>query len=169
MIQSLTNSHPRHAELVSASIAPSKAEARGDGWTLKRVQGDELLSGQRRQAQSHGQIYPLRVFAFDQVDLPLPVPALELLFPEDSALHVAEHLEAHEAMDTVSAGKAGDAARPMLMQARDQVRRDADVERPVGLAGQNIDARLAIHSAPETADRWMLKQVQHDDKGRVCA
>jgi hypothetical protein len=32
----------RHAELVSASIAPFKPSARDEKWTLKQVQGDEL-------------------------------------------------------------------------------------------------------------------------------
>ena len=31
----------RHAELVSASITPSGDSARGEGWTLKQVQGDD--------------------------------------------------------------------------------------------------------------------------------
>ena len=33
----------RHAELVSASIAPTETVASGEGWTLKQVQGDEDL------------------------------------------------------------------------------------------------------------------------------
>ncbi|WP_165271730.1 hypothetical protein [Pelagerythrobacter rhizovicinus] len=33
----------RHAELVSAFIAPSKPAARAEKWTLKQVQGDEIV------------------------------------------------------------------------------------------------------------------------------
>ena len=33
--------HARHAELVSASIAPHARTARAEKWTLKQVQGDE--------------------------------------------------------------------------------------------------------------------------------
>jgi hypothetical protein len=33
--------HPRHAELVSASIPLHVPTARGEKWTLKQVQGDE--------------------------------------------------------------------------------------------------------------------------------
>ena len=56
MTPNLATDQPRHAELVSASIAPhaqvlrneaaspacpSRASAQTDGWTLKRVQGDD--------------------------------------------------------------------------------------------------------------------------------
>ena len=56
MTPSLATDQPRHAELVSASIVPharvlrnetaspacpSRASAQTDGWTLKRVQGDD--------------------------------------------------------------------------------------------------------------------------------
>jgi hypothetical protein len=34
--------HSRHAELVSASIAPPRPVVREEGWTLKQVQGDEI-------------------------------------------------------------------------------------------------------------------------------
>lgn len=33
----------RHAELVSASVAPQVAKARGEEWTLKQAQGDEMI------------------------------------------------------------------------------------------------------------------------------
>ncbi|MFO6428932.1 tRNA pseudouridine(55) synthase TruB [Erythrobacter sp. W302b] len=36
--------HLRHAELVSASISPQAPAARDEEWTLKQVQGDDLLS-----------------------------------------------------------------------------------------------------------------------------
>jgi cysteinyl-tRNA synthetase len=41
MVMSVTTLKARHAELVSASIAPSGAAGDGEGWTLKQVQGDE--------------------------------------------------------------------------------------------------------------------------------
>ena len=56
MTPNLATNQPRHAELVSASIVPHarvlrnetaspacppKASARTEGWTLKRVQGDD--------------------------------------------------------------------------------------------------------------------------------
>ncbi len=39
----LTTPLHRHAELVSASILPPARTARAEKWTLKQVQGDELL------------------------------------------------------------------------------------------------------------------------------
>ena len=40
MVMGVTQLKARHAELVSASIAPSQPEGADEGWTLKQVQGD---------------------------------------------------------------------------------------------------------------------------------
>jgi len=61
------------------------------------------------------------VFAFDQVDLPLSVPALELLFARDRVVHGFELLEADEAVNTVSAGESLHLSSSMLVEPRDQV------------------------------------------------
>ncbi|MBA4160665.1 MAG: cysteine--tRNA ligase [Novosphingobium sp.] len=42
MVMAVTQLKARHAELVSASIAPSQASVEGEKWTLKQVQGDEF-------------------------------------------------------------------------------------------------------------------------------
>src|SRR5690606_7061902 len=74
----------RHPELVSGSMPPPTRR-------------------QRFKAQPHRQVRPMRVLAFDQVDLPLPMPALELLLAQDRPFHVVEHLVADEPVDLVSA------------------------------------------------------------------
>ncbi len=134
----------RHHELVSASIPPS------------------VLS-YRRQAQPGGQIVPVGVLALDQVDLPLPVPAFELLLSRDGRNHIAEHFISDEAMDGISAGESLDCSIPVLPQPRDQIAGDADIECTVWLAGEDIDARVALnrHDA-ERGEEWTPKQVQGD-------
>jgi hypothetical protein len=73
-------------------------------------------------------------------------------------------LETHETPDTIFGREALHQPRSVLVEARDQVGRDADVERSIGPAGENVDTRLPhrlVH-----AKKWMLKQVQHDGESR---
>ena len=135
----------RHPELVSGSIPP-------------------LAQSQRCQPKADSQIMPIGVFAFNQIDLPLPVPVFEPLFAGDGGFHIAEKLISDEAVGFVSAGKAGNAAFAVLPQALDKVGGDTDIDGPVWLAGEDIDAGLALElHGIENAGKWMLKQVQHDD------
>ena len=158
-------SHVRHAELVSASILPTAPSVPEEKWTLKQVQGDgSSKMVERRQTQPDRQIMPVGVLAFDQVDLPLPMPTLELLLPQDCRLHVAEQLVAGEAVDPVAAGEAFDCTVAVLPKPHNQIARDADVKRAVPLASKHVDAGLAILShGSKDAALWMLKQVQHDE------
>jgi hypothetical protein len=93
----------RHAELVSGSISRFD---RSYGW----------------QAQTHRQVLPLRIGGVDEVDLPLPVPALQLLLTGDGAFHVAEHFEADEQVNVVALGKTLLRLLAMLPPSGDQVR-----------------------------------------------
>ena len=136
----------RHPELVSGSIPPP------------------ALS-KRRQAQSHRQVHPLRVLGVDQVDLPLPMPVLELLLPGNGVFHVAEHLEVDEPVDLVAAGEARQQPLAMLDKPLEQVRSDPDVDRAVVPAREEIDARIALlRHGSERAAKWTLKQVQGDEE-----
>ena len=139
----------RHPELVSGSI-PRSAQ------------------GHRRQTQPNCQIMPIRVLAFDQVDLPLPVPVLQLLLPRNGGGHIGEHFEAHEQVDTISVGEAWSLAFAVLPEPCRQIAGDPDVKCAVRFAGKDVDARVAfeLHEA-ERAAQWMLKQVQHDEEGVI--
>jgi len=161
----MMGSHVRHAELVSASILPTAPSVPEEKWTLKQVQGDEFSKMvERRQTQPHRQIMPIGVLAFDQVDFPLPVPALQLLFAQNGPLHVAEQFVADEAVDPIAAGEAFDCTVAVLPKPRNQIARDADVNCAVPLASKHVDTGLAILShGSEDAALWMLKQVQHDE------
>ena len=155
----------RHAELVSASILPQATSVLGDKWTPKQVQGDDLPTGtKRQQAQPNRQIMPIGVLALDQIDLPLPMPAFQLLLAGNGAFHVAEQFVAHEAVDLVATGEAFDGFIAMMPQSANQVAGDAYVKRPMSLTGEDVNAGLALWShAAENAAKWMLKQVQHDE------
>ena len=156
---------PRHPELVSGSISPRSQAAIGAPWMLKRVQHDEhgKSFAYRWQSQVYGQIDPVRVFRFDQVDLPIAVPVFQLLLARNRARHIVEHFKADKAIDRILRRISRGQIVAMLVQALDQVRRYADVERAIGLAGEYVDAGLfhLSHGRYMSAP-WTLKQVQGD-------
>jgi hypothetical protein len=165
---------PRHAELVSASIGPQKPEPCVAGWTLEQVQGEgdgrgqgdpisNQASPQWLKAKARREIKPLRILALDKIDFPLTVPALQLLFACDGSFHVSEKLVANQNVNGMATGESRHRVRAMLVQSGKKSRRYADVQRAVGLAGQNINARLLVDHRAELGPRWMLKQVQHDE------
>ena len=139
----------RHPQLVSGPISPPTRR-------------------QRRQTQSHGKIDPMRVVAFDQIDLPRPMPALELLFAQDGPFHVAELLEADKHVHRIFRGESRERIGAVPPQPRDEVGGYADVERAVRFAGENIDAGVALgRHGVERAAPWILKQVQDDEVGKM--
>ena len=110
----------------------------------------------------------MRIVSLDQIDFPLTVPALQLLFAQDRRLHVAEHFEAHEAMDLVPCDEATGNAFAVLPEPLHKVGCDPDIERSTRLAREDVDAGFAFERHPPViAARWMLKQVQHDGMGAV--
>ena len=137
----------RHPELVSGPIL-------------------RLTRTKRWQAQPHRQVRPMRVVFVDEVDLPLPMPAFELLFAQDCRVHVTEPFEMNEGVNTVLRSKSGNRIAAMLPDARDKIGSNPDVNRAVGLTGKDVDAGLAFVShGPEIGGQWILKQVQDDEKG----
>jgi hypothetical protein len=134
----------RHPELVSGSISRF---ARRNGW----------------QTQPHRQISPMRVMLVDQVDLPRPMPVLELLLTHNCWFHLAKHLKMDQAINRIFGGKAGKGFVAVLPQAGDQVRRHANVKRTIGFARKNINTGLTFLSHGRSlAAKWTLKQVQGD-------
>ena len=106
----------------------------------------------------------MRVGLVDQVDLPRPVPVLELLFAGNRALHIAEHLEMNEHVNVVFRGVPRDRIVAMLPEPAEKIGGYADVKRAVGLAGKDVDARVSLsRHGPERGAKWVLKQVQDDE------
>ena len=107
----------------------------------------------------------MRVMLLNQVQLPVAMPALQLLLSQDRSFHSPRLLEMDEPHYTIARRETGHTPTAMLVQTRDQLGRNANIESPAWRAGEDIDARLAIHfTSPANAAGWMLKQVQHDEK-----
>ncbi len=158
------NRHPRHPELVSGSILPSMQISQFERWMLKQVQHDENSGlGDRLKPQANSEIMPVRVFALDEVDLPLAVPTFQLLFSRNGRVHGVQHLISDETMDAVTLGETGQLAITMLPKSRGEIARDADIKCAVRFACENVDTRVSLqrHST-ERDGRWILKQVQDD-------
>ena len=137
----------RHPELVSGSIP-------------------RFDRGKRGQPQPHGKVRPMWVRRIDEIDLPRPVPVLELLLARDRSVHVAEHFEVDETVDFVAAGESRQSVVAMLPKPCDQIGRHADVERAERLARKDVDARdTFLPHGPVFGARWTLKQVQGDEEG----
>ena len=137
----------RHPELVSGSIA-------------------KLALPNRRQAQPHRQINPLRVFGIDEIDFPRPMPVFQLLLARNGRLHCAENFEMDQSVDCIFGSMPWHQTAAMLRKPFQKVRGDTDVERAVKLAGKYIYARLLFLSHWQSlAAKWTLKQVQGDGVG----
>ena len=137
----------RHPELVSGSIS-------------------RFDRSQRRQAQLDRKVGPMRVRLVDQIDLPRPMPVLELFLAGDCADHVAEHLKMDQTVNLVTRGKPWRRTIAVLPHPAEQIRRNPDIQRAVVSARQNIDARVTLLThGPEPVAKWTLKQVQGDGNG----
>ena len=168
------------------SILPELVSGRGTTRQRRVVEGcstqrhPEIVSGSTYpgalnygfNAKINGQVAPVRVVALDEVDLPAPAPPLQLLFAFDGGGHVSEQFESHEPVDSVARREAREPHGTMLMETREEIRSHPDIERALRLAGENVDARLLVHTDLNSigrAEKWMLKQVQHDEKEKVPA
>ena len=93
----------------------------------------------------------------------VPVPAFELLLARNGAVHVAKQFVADETMDGIAVGEPFDCSAAVLPEPHAKITGHADVNGAVRLAGEDIDAGLALERhGSEIAAPWMLKQVQHD-------
>jgi hypothetical protein len=141
--------YSRHPELVSGPISRFSGSKRG-------------------QTQPDCQIRPMRVVRIDEVDLPLPVPALQLLLAQDRRFHFSKLFEMNEYVNGILGRETGVHVIAMLPNPSDEVGCNPDVDRAVRLARKDISAGLALlPHEPVFAAKWVLKQVQDDDKGGV--
>ena len=163
-------------------------------WTLKQVQGDiggrsnvtchhkirhpELVSGSiaqrflryRRHSQPDRQIHPMRIFGINQINLPRPMPILQLFFARNRGLHRAKNLKMHQSVNCIFGGVSRRHTAPMLRKPLEQIRGYADIKRAIMFACKYIYARsFLVSNALDTAAKWTLerqspkvKQVQGD-------
>src|SRR5690606_36119278 len=103
---------------------------------------------QWRKPQIFRQIAPAKVVLLDQLQLPHAPPLLDPLLPQDRVFHRGMLLKPDEALHAILQRKTRHSTLAMCVDALDQVRCDADIQRPVALARKNIDRRLklALHT-----------------------
>ena len=97
------------------------------------------ISQENQRLQRLIQVIPPRIVLPNQAQLPPPEPVLEVLFPLDRIPNVIVVLIVHEARDVVLLREPLNHALPVLIHPFRQVTRHADVERPIGLARQDVD------------------------------
>ena len=87
------------------------------------------------------QITPSSVHLLNQLDLPIPVPLLHLLLPSYRTLHRRMRLIPHQTVNSILLRKPSNQPVLVLPHSPRDVRRHADVEYPVLLAGEHVHAR----------------------------
>src|SRR3546814_11712785 len=99
------------------------------------------------------QMEPGRVRLWVCLDLPFPLPIIDLLVARDRVVHRPGEFEPDERLDAVSFGEAVEAAVAMLADALDQVRGDAGVERAVARAGHDrgVGLEVGVHGGEARA------------------
>ena len=88
------------------------------------------------------QVSPLTVCGLDQIKLPRPTPVLDCFLTRNGRFHCLVRLEPDQGMNTVFLRKAFRKIILVLPNALNQIGSHADVERPIALAGEDIDAGL---------------------------
>jgi hypothetical protein len=87
-----------------------------------------------------GQIFPRWIGLFDEHDLPSSSPFLDAFFAQYRIRHGGMELGVGEPMDAIPLRKAVDYISPVCRDAVAQIACYANVDRPVPLAGENVNA-----------------------------
>src|SRR5205823_7568130 len=116
-------------------VIPAKAgiQARSVSWLAPGRRPSQL----RRQVEI--QIDPMRVVALDQVEFPLALPFLDLLFPADRRLDRVVRLEPDQSIDTIARCEAGHRLTLVLEHAPDEIGGHPHIKCSMGFACQQID------------------------------
>jgi hypothetical protein len=116
----------------------------GGGELRPRLRGNDDSRFEWFEAEVFGEVAPVGVFSFDQLELPGAVTFLDAFLAGDCRIHRRVLLEPDELLYGVFAGEAAHGARAVLMDAGEEVRGYADVERAVALRCEEIDAGLKV-------------------------
>src|SRR6185437_369939 len=94
----------------------------------------------KRDSAQHSviEIVPAGVFLFDQFEFPIAVPAFEAFLAGDGFVDVAVGFEPDETVDTIFLGEAFDQVVLVFPRATQDIVGDADVERSVAFAGEDV-------------------------------
>jgi hypothetical protein len=106
----------------------------------RRVRGEPRIHNHRRQLEIPGlKIIQVRVFLFDQADLPVTPPLLEFLLPRNGGEGIVVDFEPHQLVDAVSRSEPFDRLCPMFVHSPHDIVGHAEIERAVLLAREEID------------------------------
>jgi hypothetical protein len=145
--------------LCPGSPCPGRAAARSDAAQSRDPASSVWVPALRRTAKTRcdasgtrssaielvGQIGPTRVGFFDQLDFPGTTPTFQRMFSRAGFKNGIERLEIDQQVDTVFPCEAGNELGLMLSHAPRQIIGDADIERSVSLAGEDVDEERAVH------------------------
>jgi len=111
--------------------------------------GAPLSRGPSRQHaledQIVGQVTPVRVKVLDQLNLPGAPPPLHRMFSRTCFENRRECFEIHELIDPIFSGKARNEPSFVLGHASDEIVGNADIERSVASACENVDEVRSVH------------------------
>src|SRR4051794_23414561 len=116
--------------------------SRGCRGSCAWVPGSQLRRAPERRRSLRDrlvQVAPFRILLFDEPDLPIAPPFLELFFAPDRGGGIVIDLEPDQTIDAVSPGEARDDFGLVLMDTADEIPGHAEIERPVSSAGEEID------------------------------
>src|SRR6185437_8018798 len=85
------------------------------------------------------QVLPPRILLLDQLDLPGPIPTLDLFFTADCIADVAPLFEPDQQVHAILLREAVDQIAPVLPCALREIARHADIKRPIRFAREEID------------------------------
>lgn len=126
------------------SAAPT-AQVRDPG-SIRRSRSNPNFSGIESSIEVVPQITPLGVHRADGRDLPVPFPALHLLFARNRQRYGIMPLKPDEVMKAVAFGEPVDHGGFMFKHAPREVARDAGIERAVALVGHDVDPACHLPS-----------------------
>jgi hypothetical protein len=94
--------------------------------------------------QCRVQVIPIRVFFFNQLNLPIAFPFLNTFLASDGYVHIFVNLKPHQRLDSVLFCESVSLVVLVLPDASDQIARYADVERAITCASQKLYSVASI-------------------------
>ena len=83
--------------------------------------------------QPRREIVPIGVVCLDQLDLPTPVPLLDVFLTLDCSRDIIAGFEVNKLLHSIALRKAGNLCALMLRDTPDDIVCDADIERPISI------------------------------------
>ena len=103
----------------------------------------------------------MKVFFFNQINFPLPIPLFNLLFTGDSRLHRFMKFKVNQCMNLILLGETGCLVTFVLPDSLNKVTGYSDIESAIFLACQYVNTRLFRHCwrVLFLFDNWLKSQL----------